>query len=180
MKMYCCKLDLDIEPLINSRCFNIKHSLWSDIPIEAINPELKIFLHEKELTIFRSEIFVRGIGDDSDIHIDGKYESDLGKINFIYQGKQSVMSWYKPKLDKSSFSINDKTSSSYIEYDQSEVELLHSEENMDGCYLVQTGIPHVVRNPHEIRYCICIVPLNKKLQRPTFNELKEKFEDILE
>jgi hypothetical protein len=156
MNPYYNPLTLDIPPLVNGfdiQQTTVHHTL---IDLSNINPNIKQLLLSLGITINWIELFYRKPGHLGSIHADNQ-SGDFTKINWVYKGNKSQMLW---------FTINDtqsdkKTSvtmanTEYLKYSISEVTHVET-ASLQGPSLVQVGIPHLVVNPYEDRYCLCFV-----------------------
>lgn len=146
---------------------------------ESINPVMLEFLEDIGLFVYYCEIFYSKPNLFSRIHIDANAtRRDFTKINWVFDGKDSVMNWYKPKdnIIRSEESVpGGPNSFSYIMYKKHEVDLLHSAP-LGLPSLIQVGIPHNITNPIEDRYCISIAVAtnnDNKIYRPTMQESLE-------
>lgn len=138
---------------------------------KVINPQLLEFLAAKRIFPDHCELFYSPPNFFSGIHVDVNH-GDLTKINWVFGGKDSVMNWYSPKVEKKE-TINSAVNTPYIGYYQNEVDLIHS-CNLGFPSLVQVGIPHNIKNFNEHRFCISLVmtmrDYSNKLYRPTMEQ----------
>jgi len=153
MNPYCNLLALTISPLIEGYDITKITEVHESINLDQINPEIKTLLRNLGITVSWIEIFYRKPKQNSKIHVDNML-SDFTKINWVYKGIHSRMFWFNVKdraISKTASTtiVNTK----YITYDFSEVNFVHS-TSIFGPALVQVGIPHLISNPVEDRYCL--------------------------
>lgn len=158
------KLDLDIYPLINpvNTYPKVEHLR---IPKEHITTELKEYLLSKGLEIISASYFYKAPKLNTNRpHLDVQHScdyftgSDYTRLNFIYYGKDSSMSWYKIKDSLTSENYNAKLTTGggkYFFYKFVDVELACTEK-LNGAYIIQVAQPHNILNQFEDRYCISI------------------------
>ncbi len=181
MNSYCNPLNISIQPLksdIDIRSYRRPQEI---LPLEVINPEIKDLFLNLGIKITFIEVFYRPPGNIGSIHIDSK-GGDYSKINWIYDGKNSVMEWFriKPGVADQTTSIETSAGTSYISYDESEVELVHR-EFITGPALVQVGVLHRVINPEQDRWCLCFVLCsmeNRRLKICTATEILKDYISI--
>lgn len=122
---------------------------------DHINPNIVDLLDQHGLYIRFAELFYTTANRNALIHIDGRPDEyttpgNMGKVNFISGGHDSVMNWYKPIVEKTYTPTNQNK---YIGYESYEVECIES-RNLMGYYIVQTGIPHNITTHTDSRYCV--------------------------
>lgn len=169
-------IDLDIKiPVLNSsfelEAFNKPMHLRPETA-SMVNEELIDFFLSKDI-VLGSELFFLPPFINSTIHADSY--GDLIKFNWIFGGSGSVMNWWKPKVERAV--VYTEHNSPTIRYDKQEVELVHSAVVKQPS-MVQVGIPHNVKNKKENRWCISLIPLDKKTnQRLTWDQGLTLFKD---
>jgi hypothetical protein len=131
-----------------------------------INPVLIAILKSKGISIMLAELFYSAPYLESVIHSD-TFGNDISKINWIYQGRGSKMNWFRPILETNVISGNLRNT--YKKYEESEVELIHSEE-IHSPSLIQAAIPHNIVNGYEERWAISLMLRdNSKFGQLKFN-----------
>jgi hypothetical protein len=177
--IYCNKLNLNIPPLKKEYDVTTVTALHTSVDLNMIHPAMREWLDNLGITVQWIEIFYRKPGQHGEVHTDSR-AGDFTKINWIYGGKNSKMIWYKitdPKaLDKKPNITPVETN--YIAYTMSDVTPVYAEE-LIGTYLVQVGMPHIVLNPREDRYCLCFVLSDKTGNRLTMSESYELLKDYI-
>ena len=178
MNPYCNPLTLTIPPLVEGYDITQITEAHKSININQINPEIKELLSNIGITVSWIEIFYRKAKQNSRIHVDNSL-SDFTKINWVYNGKHSRMFWFSVKnqaiLKPASTTIVD---TKYITYDFSEVDTVYS-TTITGPALVQVGVPHLVINPMEDRYCLSFVLNDLKGNRLTMAQSYELLIDYI-
>ena len=144
--------------------------------LQLINPKLTSIFDKLNVNVVSLQHLSYPPHFTGGIHIDNK-GGDYIKLNWIYQGSNSVVNWYEPidNIIKSANVINREYE--FIKYDESEVKLLHSQQiNMSS--IIQVGIPHNIINYSEPRECLSMVLcLNGK--RITMSESIELFKNYI-
>lgn len=177
--IYSNKLNLDIPPLIESYDITNVTASHTSVSTDQIHPKMREWLDSLGINVIWIEIFYRKPGEHGGVHTDDS-PGDFTKINWIYGGKNSRMLWYEVTDPKALNRKPKQTSvaTNYIEYSFNEVKLVYS-ENLSGVYLLQVGVPHIVLNPHEDRYCLCFVLADKNDNRLTMTESCEILKDYI-
>ncbi len=121
-----------------------------------INPRLINYYDQRGFFIKFSEIFYTAIHRESLIHSDSNPKEyaragDMGKINHISGGVDSLMHWYKPKVEKSYETLG-QAKNKYISYTDTEVDLISS-AHLQGYNIVQVAPPHNISNHVTQRVC---------------------------
>lgn len=177
--LYCNKLNLTIPPLVESYDVTSVTSPHTSVGADQIHPKMREWLDSLGINVIWIEIFYRKPGQHGGVHTDNA-PGDFTKINWIYGGKNSRMMWFEvtdPKaLDRKAIQTSVETN--YIAYSMSEVKPVYSEELL-GAYLLQVGVPHIVLNPREDRYCLCFVLADKTGKRLTMSESYEILKDYV-
>jgi hypothetical protein len=179
MNPYYNPLLLDIPPLRDG--FNIEQISEHHVPISLteINPEIKELLMSLGITVSWIELFYRKPGHIGSIHADNR-SGDFTKINWIYKGKKSKMLWFTVK-DSSSIKEPHVTmaNTEYLKYSITEVTRVET-AMLTGPSLVQVGIPHLVINPHEDRYCLCFVLSDLNGERLTMEHAQQLLSEYIQ
>ena len=174
MNDFCVELDLDISPLCDGYDITSQSEWQKTISLDYINPKLVNFLSQYGLQAKWLEVHMRTPGYICKIHTDTfTSKGEYVKINWVYGGRNSYMSWYSPKNSKSGTSrLTDIEKTEFVEYQPYEVDLIATYPTHNKPYIVQAGVPHTVINPKETRYCLCCVLQTTSGGKPTMNEVK--------
>jgi len=179
---------------MNNLCIHLKSSLTllketydpfsaplghSKLDTEHINDEFFRLIDSLNLKLLYVEIFVKGPNYGPGVHVDhGKIS--MAKLNWVYGGKDSYMTWYKVIPEKvSNLRINVTPINSYsVVYPEDTVEeIFRSEIRCPS--MIQSGIPHGIHTSDEARYCYSAVLLHKERGRLTFQEMVDLFKDYI-
>ena len=153
----------------------IGHSL---LDTKYISKEFFECIDSINLKLQYIEIFVKTPYEKPGIHTDDG-TVDMAKINWIFNGNNSLMAWYKVKPN-----VQPKpyisTINSYSEvYTDDMVELIHT-QRVGNPSIVRVGIPHSVYTLNTTRYCYSVVVRDKSNNSNlTFNELCERFKQYI-
>ncbi len=149
------------------------------IDINEMNSEMKTFLESLGIKVSWIELFYRKPGYPGSIHADS-IGGDFTKINWVTGGKDSIMIWFKiinSAIEKNKTSLT-MANTGYIKYMWDEVTMVHS-EFMLGPSLVQVGVPHLIINPSEDRYCLSFVLTDMYGKRLTMAESCKLLKDYI-
>jgi hypothetical protein len=173
MNDFCIELNTDISPLHEGYDITTQILPQKSISLDYINPKLVDFLDQHQLRVDYIVSFKRKAGTTSLIHSDTFIENDdFVKINWVYGGKNSFMNWYSIKIPKLGDRGLNMIKTQHTLYSPNEVDLIATYYTQNKPYIVQTGIPHDITNPEEIRYCISCVLAKSVGGRPTIHEVK--------
>ena len=176
MNDYCIGLNFNIPPLRENIILSPHLQRIRKLNLQLINPKLTSIFDKLNVNVVSLQHLSYPPHFTGGIHIDNK-GGDYIKLNWIYQGSNSVVNWYEPidNIIKSANVINREYE--FIKYDESEVKLLHSQQiNMSS--IIQVGIPHNIINYSEPRECLSMVLcLNGK--RITMSESIELFKNYI-
>ena len=143
--------------------FNVGVSV-NDIPKVAhtkldpnihINPDLLKFFSEVGLYVNFAETFYMRPYANSIIHCDTKHYTDVAKINYVFDGKDSTMNWYHTKDDALRNTTPSIIGSNYRKYTKEEVTLVYQHQ-VKFPTLIQAGVPHNVTTYSEPRMCVSL------------------------
>lgn len=183
MNNFCNRLSLPVSPLIPS--FNIEdvNVYHSDIGLKNVNPDFVDLLSTLNIKINYAPVFRTYPNTFTTIHSDGQFvSSDFAKLNFIYNEEDSYMMWYRPIVNKTPSNVlSSDIKVPYIMYDKTEVVEIHRQP-INGCALVQGGIPHNIHNFKKIRYCLTFTLYKKSsatLEKITMEEAVHIFKQYL-
>jgi len=179
MNPYCNLLTLNIPPLKEGYDITTTTTHHAILSLDDINPEIKQVLLDLGIVVSWIELFYRKPGHVGSIHADN-LSGDFTKINWIYQGQDSYMSWFTINENCRKKNINVTIANTeYIKYFPNEVTYAYS-ASISGPALVQVGIPHLVTNPKEDRYCLCFVLCNLQGKRLTMQEAQHLLKDYIQ
>lgn len=124
-----------------------------------INPEFIELLHSHDLCIMYMESFYKKPRTVSTIHLDVD-SSSKSKINWVYKGKNSWMSWYqlRPEKDPEKNLIYGFTmiDTPYYMARMCDVTQIDSCKITENPVLVEGGVLHNIFNPIEDRFCLSV------------------------
>lgn len=155
MNNFCVDLNMDI-PLFKKESYSqyYKTRSHSRVNIKLLNPEILEMFDSKNLEIVLCEAFYRKPTDikHDAIHKDAMHITDATKINWVFDGHDSLMNWYEPvtpvyNISRSQIGVE------YIYYDRSNLNLVHS-QTVGFPSLVQVGMPHDITMGLADRLCI--------------------------
>jgi hypothetical protein len=154
MNKYCIPLNINSNPFregINPFDFpKIRHTRINHE--EVLSDQIKEFFKSVNLELTVSEVFYSHPLFVGIIHTDGQ-SGDYTKINWIFGGRASIMSWYTLQEGTSNIIANTTNiGTKSIHYQKTDCILLHK-QNIVKPSLIQIGIPHVVKNGLEDRWC---------------------------
>ena len=179
MNSYCNPLTLDIPPLIEGIDITKITIHQTSISLDNINPRIKELLYDLGITVPWIELFVRKPGHQGTIHADN-LSGDFTKINWIYKGKNSKMWWFtiNDTVNKKQVKLT-MANTEYLQYSPKEVTYVHSSNILDPA-LVQVGVPHLVTNPLEDRYCLCFILADLQGKRLTMQEAQHLLKNYIQ
>jgi hypothetical protein len=176
MIVYCKSLNLTMSPLINESDIVKQTERHVEVNINRINPVLHATLKLLGVRVSYAECFRLNPYQVNNIHTD-TVRGDYIKINWIYGGKDSTMSWYTPNTESTKNLMLTATGTTYENYELDEVTLVHKQQ-LHNPSLVQVGVPHDVQNYSELRYALSFV-IAKEDKRLTMNEAIELFSNYI-
>jgi hypothetical protein len=135
--IYCYPLDLEIEPLRYKLRFKEDNPAIEKLELRDLNPELVLFLAERNIAVTWLEIFHKKPNDNKSygIHIDVE-QGDQVKINWIYGGSNSTMKWYSENTGSTPVPFKTLIDTPCIVFNPEDVVLQH-EECLRGPNVVQ-------------------------------------------
>ena len=154
------KEDIDIKSYGTTR--------HTRIPMSDVNPDLISLIDRLDLKVILAELFYTKPHTITEIHIDVT-GGDYTKLNYAFNGKDSLMMWYKPKDNLVKSISKTPINTRYISYASHEVEMI-DKQSVKFPSIVQTGIPHNVINYSEPRWCLSIVLVKNNDERLTMKE----------
>jgi hypothetical protein len=190
MNNYCVDLDLDL-PIFESELTPVeflkqhyKFEKHFQIDVNHVSNKLKLMLAARGLSVLLVEIFYRRPNAVSYIHSDkgefGRLIGDYAKLNWVYGGDGSVMNWYNINKNCVPKEENTAIDSYALYYEESQVEMIHSQK-VNRPSLVQVGCPHRVVNGPTERICVSLVFVydDDKRKRVTFQDAKTLFSEFI-
>lgn len=181
MNKFSTTVSLPYEPLtIDIRDMSDRVYRHSEVSLDKINPAMKAFLESKGVGVLMAEVFYTPPFLKRGIHIDTATGGDITKLNWIYCQGEHLMNWYEPKLDANHTIAKTTVSTHYVSYQDSEVNLIHTEKFATSNVIVQVGIPHSVHNLRHPRWSLCftICHLSDK-SRITVEQAQSIFKDYI-
>lgn len=177
MNNYCVDLHFEWSPFVpeyDPYSAPLGHSKLDE---KYISPEFFQCIDSLGLKLLYIEIFVKEPNYGPGVHVDhGK--KNMAKINWVYGGEDSVMTWYKPKKGKlPRFNVTAINSYSVV-YDEDDVDLVHTQK-VGKPSLIQSGVPHGIYTKLETRYCYSAVLFSKNNIRLPFDKMLELFKDYI-
>jgi hypothetical protein len=177
--IYSNPLNFTIPPLKEEFDITNITQPHTGIDLDQMNPKMKIFLEGLGIKVSWIELFYRKPGYRGSIHADS-IGGDFTKINWVIGGKNSIMIWFdviNSDIEKNNISLT-MANTGYIKYTWNEVTMAHSEFVL-GPTLVQVGVPHLIINPSDDRYCLSFVLTDMYGKRLTMAESYKLFKDYI-
>jgi len=162
--------------------FNVNTSVHS-FPLTRrtiLNPNLHLnldvvkIINDAGLRIIQSELFYSPPDMVSGIHRDTP-GSDISKINWIYQGSNSVMCWYDTDPNKI---IEGRPGNTNKLYSLDESTLIHKSEICSPS-IIQAGVAHNVINSSEPRWAVSLMLCYRIKQCPYYEAVERLKEYVL-
>lgn len=170
---YFEKLDIGFDNILTVDVdYLLKHhsrAPWTwDLGNDMIDPAFLSALRDLDIGVRNINLKCSGLGLNRwPIHCDECLPGDQGKINWVLNDDQSAFVWYGikahtvPRLDAEGH------------YVESDLEVV-CEQVIGTSTLVQTGVPHSVRNVNShprfnVQVCLC----RPGCLRPTFGQVRE-------
>jgi hypothetical protein len=181
MNNFCVDLRLNI-PLFSDNEYvdALKHKPHYLIDIKYLSLEIRNFFDSKNLTILMCESFYRRPHQLQlyQVHKDGMNFTDVAKMNWVFQGEDSLMNWYTSTADQPN--VNQTLyGTEYYYYNRDTLELVHS-QRVGFPSLVQVGLPHDITTGDEERLCVSIMLGNKNsYEYIKFNDALTIFNDYI-
>ncbi len=172
MNKYCLDLKFDVPPLKPGTDLSYyMTSPHSNINESHLNTEFLDFFQsiKEDCAIGSFEVFYMTPNSTSGIHVDQLNLTevvlgDFTKINWVYNGKESTMNWYKPKdiesvrnkkIKVGVIKTSNNKPNFYLPFDYDEVDLAHAQQ-VNFPSLVQVGVPHNIHTSNEHRVCVSL------------------------
>jgi hypothetical protein len=163
-----------------------KHHL--EVPMTDLNPELHAWFAKYNLEIFLAELFSKLPNPNraaNRIHSGGNGDPDKTKINWVWGGKNSYMTWYDKLESATPTDVGYLSSEAQITY-YTDLEAIdpapvHRHQLIyPTATLVQIALPHAVENPEETRWCLCLITRDMTTkQRLGYQETLDRLNDVV-
>jgi len=170
MNIYCNSLHFDVTPLNDNIILLPHQDHIRKLNLKLINPKLSCIFDSLGITVNSLQHLSYPPYFKGTIHTDND-GGDYVKLNWIYNGFDSILNWYKPINDVEKNKNVVSKEYTFIQYDESEVELLYS-QSVTLPSLIQVGIPHNVINFNEPREYLSIVLLYKDIRISMHDSIK--------
>lgn len=164
-------IKLDIPFFKEGVTFNTKSSHYT--LEKSLSQELYNIIESGGLTIHLVEVFYRKPGSPSPIHTDGRGQTDIGKLNFVFDTSNSKMVWYAVKEGTNPKMKNTNIGTKYNSYDINDVDVIES-IHLTGPVIIQAGIPHNIIDITTPRTCVSVVMM-KNGQLATIEQITDVF-----
>lgn len=155
MNNYCVSLNFNIAPLRENIVLSPHKDHIKKLNLKLINPELTSIFDKLNVSVGSLQHLSYPPYFTGNIHIDNE-GGDYIKLNWIYQGINSVVNWYEPINSNIRPTNVVGREYEFIKYEKSEVTLLHS-QRITMPSIIQVGIPHNIMNYSEHRECLSMV-----------------------
>jgi hypothetical protein len=177
MNNYCVDLEFNFSLLKDNYDPFSAPMGHSKLDNQYVSDEFCQYIDSLGLKLLYIEIFVKGPNYGPGVHVDhGK--KDMAKLNWVYGGEDSTMTWYAPKKGRLP-KFNTTAINSYsVTYEEDDVELVHS-QRVGFPSLVQSGVPHGIYTKEQPRYCYSAVLFSKDNIRLPFKQMLELFKDYI-
>jgi hypothetical protein len=174
--MYCSKVNIPVtNPLFNKDHLVEKSTKSWVISSADLTDEFHGFLDSVGLRVFFPVMFRTPAFETSPIHIDGGIASSCGKLNYVFSGVGTKMSWYRPLVAEPTLTFikgKEMRLRPFLSYAEQDAELVHSQE-LDQWNIVSVGVPHnIINNTAKDRYCLSVnISLKDAESKITFEDL---------
>lgn len=182
MNPYCNPLNFKCQILLKEKLLDtlkLKYDTIVLMPNAFLHHDFIQIFQDKGLVISHLESFYSQENFIMPIHMDKDSNNDMTKINFIWGGLDSYMSWYKIKdtsIPASYLETHNKTG--YLSYPESNLDHMFSMP-VHSPSLVQVGLPHNITNFSQKRLCLSIVFKDKNFNNITMTKALELFKEYL-
>ena len=170
MNVYCNSLNFNVYPLDGKIKLLPHQDHLRKLNLKLINPKLSCIFDSLGITVNSLQHLSYPPYFKGTIHTDND-GGDYVKLNWIYNGFDSILNWYKPINDVEKNKNVVSKEYTFIQYDESEVELLYS-QSVTLPSLIQVGIPHNVINFNEPRECLSMVLFYKDIRITMHDSIK--------
>lgn len=174
MNKFCIDLDLGVplfKPNIDPMLFPTTYHMALDNT--TISNELKDLLWEHKMYPAFFEYFYKSEFHTGNIHSDTDKLGDWPKLNWVFGGEDSTMSWYMLK-DGAVPIINNTNANTYSLHFNSEDLILAHTQHQGTPSLIQSGIPHSAKTLTKVRRCFSLC-VHRDKQRPTWDDMISAF-----
>ena len=200
MNNYCIHLNLDLK-IFNSDLHPIDFIKtlpeWNEerftkptgskhfrVTFNFLNQDFVDFFKNRNLILAHVEVFYTVPYGKIGIHCDVPTVGDIGKINWVYGGADSVMQWFETNKLHNPAPVQFRNKPAApggpaLDLTSVEVDLVHSQFVISPS-LVQVGKPHNMENGPTDRFCIgAIFVSNDTNKGVPMNQSIEIFKDLL-
>lgn len=127
-----------------------------------------------DAVVLWTEIFYLPPNQSYDIHCDGHEVDNKCKLNYIINGEDSIMYWYRTVDNNKIDSAYSKSNTRYLKLEKTNAEEI-CQATLINLNLVNVGDFHTVENGKNDRWCISIVVGDKNTKdRLNYNEVKSR------
>ena len=146
---------------------------------DMINNEVHEWLQDLGLSIERPRCLFKGAGRQGGLHIDCQTPvgNNFARLNWVFGGQGSKIEWFEL--------LPGKTASKAINYVNEEINIYNENDcqqvctsEINGLYVINTGIPHRVTSGLTDRFCYALF-LNSKNGRVEWPEATEMLRDFI-
>lgn len=151
------------------------------VPVIHLNFSVLSLLNKLDLNILQAELFYSPPNFFSDIHSDYAINTtDISKINWVIQGKDSHMNWYETSVNQHVRGISSAIDGNvYKGYAPSECTLICNTELLRP-NLIQAGIPHNVVTNDEPRWAVSLTLFDRiTKQHAKFSDVADRFSQYI-
>jgi hypothetical protein len=176
MNDFYCPIPLSFELEVNFSPFMQQQTR---LDINTIPPNMHDWV-DKNLNayILWSEVFYLRPFQSYDIHCDGHEIDNKCKLNYIVNGDDSKMYWYKAVDANKIVTLYSKSNTRYLKLEKNNAEEI-GQANLVNFNLVNVGNFHTVKNGKNSRWCLSIVISdNISKERLNFDEVKLRLNKI--
>jgi hypothetical protein len=125
-----------------------------------------------DAVVLWTEVFYLPPNRSYDIHCDGHEIDNKCKLNYIVNGEDSIMYWYRAIDNNKILSSYSKSNTRYLKLDKSNAEEI-GRATLTNFNLVNVGDFHTVINGKKDRWCVSVVVGDKiTKERLNYDEIK--------
>lgn len=173
---YYHSLDIPYAPLRNPSLLQRDRGPHWLLPESEVDPGFTQWIWGLGLTVTLAQVFYSYPGYRQPIHVDNSDPCSAGKLNWIYGGSNSTMTWYRPIKTKPSAQSQTPLRTVYQYWAEHEVELALRARLTEGPHLVEVGQPHrVINMGPDDRWAVSVVLGRGRDRRLTLDQLAEVF-----
>jgi hypothetical protein len=185
MNNYCVSIKIPYSPFdtsyIKQIVLNSGLSLTQDLHLmcdsKSMSPDFTAWLCSIGLTVNWIPLFYKpAFFIDKEAHVDAPV--DFVKINWVYQGENSLMHWYSPLDDYAPKRCYTPQGQPFTLYSMDKIRQIHSEV-IGFPSIVQVGIPHNVSTGDTSRYCVSMIPKTSDGKIISMTQAQNIFKDYI-